>query len=482
MYKHARIERKVRLRALGSVFAITIFLLMASSVRAESVSWGSHIPYTLASIKNPIQDGSQCLPVLGESYASVQYAAQAVDPTTGASLCGATIPKGRQVRFEFAPHASTDIYWVGTGYAWDSPYGDWIAGAASPPIGEMCMPKNYYFSNGDSNFYASLSVDPPSKSITGTSALSCGSAAEDGSMTCSALNEGAITPVFNFAATQGHFYWAQGSGESCYFGHSTNPQLYTSENIYWPMDGTGWRYCYGNAPFTLSVPAQSISCPITIVDADGDAPGKPSVVATGSFQCVTGTPHSISVTATDPDGDDVRYGVDWDANGTVDQFLPSSGYAASGTTLVASRTYATTGAKTVKVIALDERGLTSGWATFSFSCVDPEGQGAGDGSVGGDGDGGISDITPNLYIRATPSLVAPGETTRLHWSASNVASCAVTGQNGDSFSGAVSDEPEGNETSSIFEQTVYTLACEDDEGNTLTQSATVNVLPVWSET
>lgn len=474
------------MRALGSVFAITIFLLMASSVRAESVSWGTHIPYTLTTIAGDASDGSRCLPILGQVQASVQYSARALDPATGASLCNSTVPKGKQIRLEFTPYSSSDIYWVGTGYAWDSPYGDWTTGAVAPPLAQMCVDKNYYWTNGDSHFYASLSLDPAVKSIGNVGGLSCGSPEADGSMNCTADNEGVYAPIFDFASTYGHFYQAQrdGGSNSCFWGHSsTNPKLYTSENIHWPMDGTGWRFCSGNAPYTLTVPAQSISCPITVVDADGDAPAKPSVVATGSLQCVTGTPHSISITATDPDGDDVRYGVDWDANGTVDQFLPSSGYVPSGTTLTASRTYATTGAKNLKVIAIDERGLTSGWATFSFSCVDPEGQG-GDGSVGDDGGGkgGTGGTSPNLTIRAIPSLVAPGETTHLHWSASNVAACTVSGTNGDSFSGAISDEPAGNETSAIFEQIIYTLSCEDDDGNTLTQSATVNVLPVWGET
>ncbi|MBI4080090.1 hypothetical protein HY414_02610, partial [Candidatus Kaiserbacteria bacterium] len=143
------------------------------------------------------------------------------------------------------------------------------------------------------------------------------------------------------------------------------------------------------------------------------------------------------------------------------------------------------GSKTVKVMAIDENGLTSGWTTLTFSCAD-EGSGAqgeGEDLGGGDegGGGGDSGTTPNLTIRAIPSLVRSGETTNLHWSASNVTSCSVQGENGDQFSGTISPEPEGQTSSPITEQTTYTLSCEDEDGNTLTQSATVNVNPIWSE-
>ncbi|MBI2613056.1 hypothetical protein HYW59_04620, partial [Candidatus Kaiserbacteria bacterium] len=216
-----------------------------------------------------------------------------------------------------------------------------------------------------------------------------------------------------------------------------------------------------------------------------DPPANPTLAASGSASCTVGSPYSLTMTATDPDGDTIKYAIDWDANGTVDQFAPSSGYVPSGTTETASRTYATEGSKTVKVMALDENGLTSGWSTLTFSCSDPgsNAQGGGEDLGGGDegGGGGGGGATPNLTIRAIPSLVRTGETTNLHWSASNVTACTVTGDNGDSFTGTISPEPQGQPSSPINEQTTYTLSCEDDDDNTLTQSTTVNILPVWSE-
>lgn len=462
---------------------------------AESVSWSTHVPYTLTTIAGDASDGSRCLPILGQIQASVQYSARALDPATGASLCNSTVPRGKQVRLEFTPYSSGDIYWVGTGYAWDSPYGDWMASAAAPPLAQMCVDKNYYWSNGDdSHFYASLSLDPAAKSIGNVSGLSCASPEADGSMNCVAGSEGVYAPIFNFASTYGHFYQAQrdGSSNSCSWGHSsTNPKLYTSENVYWPMDGTGWRYCSGNAPYTLTVPAQSISCSITVVDANGNPPAPPAVQpAVSGAQCLTGSPHTIKVSATDPDGDDIRYFVDWDSNGVADQILPASGYVASGTELAASRTYAVEGAKSVKVMTQDDRGLTSGWTTHSFNCATPENPdvdygAGGDLGAGGSGGGGGA---PALTIRAIPSIVRSGSATTVSWSAANVVSCHVSGTNGDGadsdtdpdspWRGAVST---GVPTSAISSQTTYTLSCVDGDDNTLTQSATVNILPVFQE-
>ena len=57
---------------------------------------------------------------------------------------------------------------------------------------------------------------------------------------------------------------------------------------------------------------------------------------------------------TDTGGRQLKYGIDWDADGTIDQYVPPSGYVSSGTTQSASRTYSTAGQKTVKVVAVND--------------------------------------------------------------------------------------------------------------------------------
>jgi len=65
--------------------------------------------------------------------------------------------------------------------------------------------------------------------------------------------------------------------------------------------------------------------------------------------------------------------------------VPPSGYVSSGTTQTASRTYSTEGEKTVKVLAQDDRGLSSPWSTLTFQCSEQETQ-CTDG-IDNDGDG-----------------------------------------------------------------------------------------------
>jgi len=91
---------------------------------------------------------------------------------------------------------------------------------------------------------------------------------------------------------------------------------------------------------------------ITVYYYDTEPPNKPAC----SYDSIS---DKLSITATDPDGDQVRYGVDWDKDWTVDQW----------TTLVPSGTQQSIscgGRKdTVGVIAEDEHGAQSDWASVT---------------------------------------------------------------------------------------------------------------------
>lgn len=141
----------------------------------------------------------------------------------------------------------------------------------------------------------------------------------------------------------------------------------------------------------------------------------------------------------------------------------------------ASRIYTTAGTKTVKVLAQDTRGLTSGWSTISYSCADNEN------SEGSSFTGTLDDAAQlELSIRATPSIVRSGNTTQLNWSATNVRSCTVTGSNGDTWDTIVSAIG-GNTSKPITRQTTYTLACVDLDGTPASKSVMVRILPRMRE-
>ncbi len=207
-------------------------------------------------------------------------------------------------------------------------------------------------------------------------------------------------------------------------------------------------------------------------------PNAPSLTSVG--QCVIGTPHAISMVADDLNADPIRYGVDWDADGSVDEWIPGSSYVPSGTPQTANRTYSIAGSKTLKVLAQDKNGLNSDWASLTFNCAASATAGLeGNNDNGGNGAGNFLNL-PDIDLRVIPSLVHQGDTTKVNWSSTNVQSCVVQGQNGDSWTSLLS--PVGGQTSKpITGQTTYTLTCIDLSGVSLSKQATVTVIPKFQE-
>lgn len=86
------------------------------------------------------------------------------------------------------------------------------------------------------------------------------------------------------------------------------------------------------------------------------APQKPSPPE-GAERGKTGEPYRYTFTATDPDGDEIRYYVDWgDGNGTWSDFV------ASGESITMNYTWQDEGNYEVKVKTRDEHGLDSEWS------------------------------------------------------------------------------------------------------------------------
>jgi len=94
---------------------------------------------------------------------------------------------------------------------------------------------------------------------------------------------------------------------------------------------------------------------ITIVE--NDPPGAP--VITGTTNGAAGTSYDYGFTATDPDGDDVKYFIDWGDNNTE-----WTGFSASGTPVTVSHTWAKKDTYTISAKAQDKYGIESDWATL----------------------------------------------------------------------------------------------------------------------
>lgn len=484
------------LTAVFSVLLLIIFFSITAFAHAESVVWSQLQPDLVApGAAGPDRNTQR----LDNAMVSISYNVRVSEiDAAGNTLrilpSGTTISQGTRVKYEFIPHVYNDIYWFGTGAAWDSPYGDWMVGAAAPPYAERCSPKNkysdYYQSDNDlRTLFAALAVAPPTKRID----VQGGTCEMNGEVKiCTISSTGTLKADFTFDATQGKFYPGIIGSDNKYKSLGGNRCSKPSESYgeSRPMEESsrpGEPVTKGSrGVFTMQVPQQIISHTLTVTEVPPDDAGVPTIpTLSAGGACIVGAAHTISFTSTDPDANNIRYGVDWDANGSVDQWVPSSSYVPSGTTQSASRTYSTAGTKTVQVLAQDVGGLNSSFARVSFSCadantsqdaslfIDASGFGDGDGSSGGG-------PTVDLTIRAVPSLVRSGVTTQVHWSATNVTSCTVVGTNGDTWSGV--ESAVGGETSKpITHQVMYTLSCRDESSQVFTKQAYVNVLPTWKE-
>jgi hypothetical protein len=77
-------------------------------------------------------------------------------------------------------------------------------------------------------------------------------------------------------------------------------------------------------------------------------------------------------------------------------------------------------------------------------------------------------------------MVARGETVQAYWNMTNVTTCSVTGSNGDHWTG-LSSGTSGRTSGVITQQTIYTLSCAALDNSTYTETAIVNLLPIFQE-
>ena len=113
-------------------------------------------------------------------------------------------------------------------------------------------------------------------------------------------------------------------------------------------------------------PNPTFSIPININPLT--PPTAPTI--TGPTSGTSSVSYSFSATATAAPAQ-IRYGFDWDNDGTVDQWVPSSGYVDSGTTQTASYQWSSQGLETFKVLAQTSGGINSNWTSYNItmSCI-----------------------------------------------------------------------------------------------------------------
>jgi hypothetical protein len=299
------------------VLAVGLFAQVAS---AESVTFSYTYPGQLY-----IPPPPSFQPVLDYPSISVQYHASAINLSTGADACDSMVLAGTRVKFAVAPGTRQDVVWNGTGNGIGTPYGFFYSDAQypfpnttlTPGDGHnVCSQDNWYAyecsSSGCFNQYATFSVAPPTHTIQTGNGFSCDAPSADGSVTCTAVTPGEQQVTFNINATYGHFWWGYNDGGR----HIGTPQCYYEELLN-----------ASNQTWTKTITAQQVSCPISIIpspsntangnNSNNSGGSGPSTPAVDQSACVVGTATTISMTSNNPDGLPIRYGIDWNADMSI---------------------------------------------------------------------------------------------------------------------------------------------------------------------
>lgn len=387
------------------LFPIAFLFFLSGFIFAEakSVVWNQTVNEGFAYYWNrAVTDGGWAHGLSNPNF-SIRYNAVVRNADSGVLIAeGASIPVGTRLKFEHVPFANTDISWFGTGYTSDSPFGKWISGANAPSL--SCNSSDFVstihypaFSHViygsapayDLSIYIPFSVNPPTVNVThsGTASLSC----DVSKINCTVSSVGTIDTRFSFSNTYGKLYYryydTRSAGLNGYllvsgcYGTNKAMRKITSYTPppYIDFFGPPWNWDlvqYEPFDYVQNVPAQNITYNLIAVSSN-NPPSKPTL--TGPIAGHANESYDFTAIATDPDGDTLRYGFDWDNNGIIDQWIPSSTYVSSGTPQIGVYSWLTAGSKTFKVLAQDSKGAISPWSvvhsleltscTQSYSCT-----------------------------------------------------------------------------------------------------------------
>lgn len=246
-----------------------------------------------------------------------------------------TVPTGTQIRFESNLNNNSDIFWFLTGTSWDTPNGIWTD--SNPPY-----PFQYSgacTNSGNSGTGQELFITRPSVTFDHNGSTATYSCNANGSV-CTVSSAGTLATSLTIPNIRMGF---GGNGVSTYPGYPA------------PSDAT-----FNNIP-TLTYPV-NVSAPSNL------APNAPTINGPENSMISNGVPatESFIFQATDSNNDQIRYGIDWDNNSTVDQWLPALGFVNSGVNRSTNHTWNTAGTYVFQALAQDSNGANSGWTQHTI--------------------------------------------------------------------------------------------------------------------
>jgi len=345
-------------------------LVSFNSAEAASVYWNKNT-----------QDTFFGLEVAGQTWLSwpgfqIGYHAHAIDKKTGGVIaCGASVPAGTDVSFSFYPKRDIDIAWAGLGGINDTPYGRWGNGASRSGGGSICSSKyNIKYRKINQNMgvwtkqYVDYVVHPPTRTISGLPAGQC-TKLGNGNYDCKTDTPGVLNATFNFGSTYSRFYEGWQANGSCVGGLGNIPLRKMRPNTRLVLTRAGIVFQNSSpADANITVPAQRIHCPITILPNPNTAtPAKPTII--GPNSCLNESASYRTVTA-GPAALKVRYLIDWNNDSTIDQIYPPTTFVSAGVPQTIQYLWGSTGEKRFKVTTQSQSGILSAPAVKNVTIVD----------------------------------------------------------------------------------------------------------------
>lgn len=326
---------------------------------------------------------------------SVQYVARVYNDSAGGTLLsdGDSVPVGTILRFE--PDFG-DVTYNGTGWSWDTPYGEWSDTPDVFPDGPTFWGDEFGISVSDVTYnhgqcsekylnnrysitefmdyvvYIAFTVAEPIPTIDRDPAsqalLDC-----TGNV-CTVMSAGAIDTDFNFPATYGKF-WHE------YF-------IDRDQDIYPWMEDSGCVTAWDEVPMKLndgsgpdSFAVEAVTIPFRIngtavagSNSDPDAPDvweyPDAADATEPNSHAIDDNQSFFVLGRDDDDDDVGYEVDWDRTDTDEITItryPASGYVSNDAALQVDKAWSEVGLKQFRVRTEDSNGNRSDWTNHDIT-------------------------------------------------------------------------------------------------------------------
>ncbi|RLF42245.1 MAG: hypothetical protein DRN18_02660, partial [Thermoplasmata archaeon] len=159
----------------------------------------------------------------------------------------------------------------------------------------------------------------------------------------------------------GIYYWDENKDTWCLYNETG---VNTTDVVLEDKQYAG--YCWANAY------KGQLSPKVIGGDNPPNKPSKPSGPSSG----YTGTTYTFSTSTTDPEGDQIKYGWDWNGDGNVDEW---TGFNNSGVTVSRSHSWSSAGTYTIKVIAQDSKGKNSSWSDPATITISKKSTGGGGG-------------------------------------------------------------------------------------------------------